>query len=404
MDEIMARQINRLSPVAVKNATKRGFYADGGGLYLQVSPSGSKSWVYRFTLDKRKRDMGLGPYPLISLADARMQAEKCRRLRYEGIDPIEKRNEQKRQSRLETAKTVTFRFCANEYIRLNRAGWRNPRQAKQWESSLRTYAFPVLGDLPVDKIDIGLVLRVLEPIWQTKAETASRVRGRIESVLDWAKARKFREGENPARWKGNLSMVLPSKKKVAKVVHHPALPYTEVSDFISDLRKRDGLSALGLELVILTACRTGEIIKAKWSEFDLDKKLWTIPADHMKSGREHRVPLSEPALDVLKELKEHSRNDFVLPGNGNKGGSSNMIFLQLLRRMGRSDITAHGFRSTFRDWAAEKTDYQNEVAEMALSHAVGDRVEAAYRRGDMFEKRQQLMDDWAMYCIGLGKE
>ena len=384
--------------MAVKNAAKKGFYADGGGLYLQVSPSGSKSWVYRFTLDKRKRDMGLGPYPLISLAEARLEAEKCRRLRYEGVDPIELRREERQQSRIAAVKAVTFKHCAEQYVRLNSPGWRNPRQAKQWASSLEAYVFPVFGDLPVETIDIGMVLKALEPIWHTKAETASRVRGRIESVLDWARAREYRDGENPARWKGNLDKILPARSKVAKVVHHPAMPYMEVPDFLANLRKRESMSALGLQLVILTACRTGEIIKAEWDEIDFDKRLWTVPATHMKSGRVHRVPLSAPAMTILKDLKEHSRNSFVLPGNSIKGGASNMIFLTFLKRLGRSDITPHGFRSSFRDWCAEKTSYHGEVAEMALSHAVGDRVEAAYRRGDMFEKRRQLMDDWAAYC------
>lgn len=396
--ERMARQLHRLNALTVKAETRKGMYADGGGLYLQVSSFNTKSWIYRFSRNKRTRDMGLGGFPDVSLSEAREEAQNCRKLVRKGFDPIEARRTELRALQAETIKTMTFRQCADKYIAAHGKAWKNVKHARQWTSTLETYAYPVIGSLSVKDVDIGLVLKILEPIWNEKSETASRVRGRIESVLDWATARKYREGENPARWKGNLDKLLPARSKVRQVKHHAALPYSELSGFMVSLREQEGISAMGLELLILTAARTGEIINARWSEFDLEAAIWTISADRMKAGKEHRVPLSQPALDVLARLKEVSQNDYVLPGQKSLSHLSNMAFLQLLKRMGRNDLTAHGFRSTFKDWATERTNYPNEVSEMALAHSVGNKVEAAYRRGDLYEKRVRIMRDWGEFC------
>ncbi len=394
----MARSINRLSSRKVATETGRGLYADGGGLYLQVSQFDTKSWVFRFTLNKKSREMGLGPFHTISLADARQEAEKCRKMLREGIDPIERRKALRGQAQAEVVKAMSFKACAEKYINSHSAGWKNVKHASQWTNTLATYAYPVFGDLPVQAVDIGLVMKVLEPIWFTKTETAGRVRGRMEAILDWATVRKYRKGENPARWKGHLDTLLPARSKVQKVKHHAALPYDDIGAFMEKLGKQEGISARGLEFLILTAARTGEAIKATWDEIDFDKAVWVIPAERMKADREHRVPLAPVALQVLAGLKENARNDFVLPGMRNNTSLSNMAFLQLLKRMGRPDLTAHGFRSTFRDWTAERTAYPQEVAEMALAHTVADKVEAAYRRGDLFDKRRKIMDDWAEFC------
>jgi integrase len=393
----MARQLHRLNALTVKAETRKGMYADGGGLYLQVSSFDTKSWIFRFTQNKRTRDMGLGGVPDVPLSEAREEAQNCRRLVRKGFDPIEVRRSERQALQAVAVKTMTFRQCADKYIAAHSKGWKNVKHSRQWISTLETYVYPVIGHLSVADVDIGLVLKILEPIWSEKPETASRVRGRIESVLDWATARKYREGENPARWKGNLDKILPARSKVQQVKHHAALPYDEMNDFMAALREQEGIAAMGLELLILTAARTGEIIKARWSEFDLDAATWIIPADRMKAGKEHRVPLSEPALDVLARLREVAQNDYVLPGQRPKSGLSNMAFLQLLKRMGRNDLTVHGFRSTFKDWATERTNYHNEVSEMALAHSVGNKVEAAYRRGDLYEKRIKIMEDWARF-------
>jgi integrase len=394
----MARQLHRLNALTIKAENRKGMYADGGGLYLQVSSFDTKSWIYRFTRNKRTRDMGLGGFPEVSLSEAREEAQNCRKLVRSGLDPIEVRRSERQAIQAVAVKTMTFKQCADKYIAAHSKGWKNVKHARQWTSTLESYVYPVIGNLSVADVDIGLVLKILEPIWSEKSETASRVRGRIESVLDWATARKYREGENPARWKGNLDKILPARSKVQQVKHHAALPYDEMGDFMAVLRDQEGIAAMGLELLVLTAARTGEIIKARWSEFDLDAATWIIPTDRMKAGKEHRVPLSEPALDVLRRLKEVAQNDYVLPGQRSNSHLSNMAFLQLLKRMGRNDLTAHGFRSTFKDWATERTNYPNEVSEMALAHSVGNKVEAAYRRGDLYEKRVRIMRDWGMHC------
>lgn len=394
----MARKVNRLTALKVERIKEPGYYADGDGLWLQVTPSISKSWVFRFMLNGRAREMGLGPLHRVGLAEARTKAAECRNMLLAGTDPIEARNAARAAANVAAAKSFTFDECADAYIAAHRASWKNSKHIDQWTNTIRTYASPIFGSLPVDQVDTGLVMKCLEAIWTTKAETASRLRGRIESVLDWAKVRGYRQGENPARWKGHLDHLLPARAKVQKVEHHPALPYAEIGAFMKALREHEGIAAKALEFTILTAARTGETIGARWSEIDFAENVWTIPEGRMKAGREHRVPLCDTALSILKEMEQLRDGEFVFPGRREGTALSNMAMLQLLERMGRGDLTVHGFRSTLRDWAAEVTAYPREVAEMALSHAIGDKVEAAYRRGDLFEKRRQLMQDWAGYC------
>ncbi|PIW28509.1 MAG: integrase [Rhodospirillales bacterium CG15_BIG_FIL_POST_REV_8_21_14_020_66_15] len=394
----MAREIGKLSAVAVRNQSKPGLHGDGGGLYLQVTKAGVKTWIYRFMLSGRRRDMGLGPLHTVGLAEAREEARRCRQLVRQGIDPIEDRKTTKLAAKAEALKALTFKECAKAYIKAHEAGWKNDKHIAQWASTLTTYVYPTIGALSVDAIDTGLIMKVLEPIWTTKTETASRVRGRMEAILDWATVRKHRTGENPARWKGHLDHLLPARGKVQKAGHHSALPYDKVGAFLKALRAQEGIAPRALEFAILTAARTGEVIGATWQEIDMEKGLWTIPAERMKADKEHRVPLSEPALEILKDMQEVRDGDYVFPGGKPRRPLSNMALLVTLRRMQRTDITVHGFRSTFRDWAAEQTNFSREVAEMALAHTVGDKVEAAYRRGDMFEKRVSLMEAWAVWC------
>jgi integrase len=394
----MASNSNRLSAVEVKGIDRKGMHHDGGGLYLQVSAAGAKSWIYRFMLDGRPREMGLGPVNVISLAEARKRAGECRRMRLDGIDPIEARKARHGQRKLEAARGMTFDACAAAYLDAHRESWRNAKHRDQWRNTLSSYASPVFGSLPVQTIDVALVMKALEPIWRGKPETASRLRGRIEAVLDWATAREYRKGENPARWRGHLDKLLPARAKIQRVQHHPALHYHELADFMEALRDQDGIAARALEFLILTAARTGEIIGARWDEIDLEDKVWVVPGARMKAGREHRVPLSGASLAILKRMKETRESDFVYPG-GKKGMPlSNMAMLAVLKRMGRDDLTAHGFRSTFRDWSAECTDFRSEVVEMALAHTIENKVEAAYRRGDLFQKRRQLMEAWTRFC------
>jgi integrase len=388
----------KLTALKVARARTPGMFGDGRGLWLRVIASGARSWIYRFMLAGRAREMGLGSLADVSLAEARELAREARALVRQGVDPIAKRQAARSQLRLDAAKAMTFQECAERYIASHEAGWRNSKHAAQWPSTLQAYAYPVFGSLPVQSIDVGLVMKALEPIWQVKPETASRVRGRIESVLDWATARGYRSGENPARWRGHLENLLPKKSKVRRVKHHAALPYVDLAAFIATLRRQKGAAARALEFAILTAARTEEVLGAPWPEIDLEARLWTIPAERMKADKEHRVPLSGAAIAVLEGMQEIRSGDFVFPGARARRPLSNMAFLMLLRRMGRGDLTAHGFRSTFSDWCSECTSFPAEVREMALAHAVGDKVEAAYRRGDLFQKRRQLMDAWARFC------
>ena len=299
--------------------------------------------------------------------------------------------------REEDARALTFEQCATAYIEAHRDGWKNLKHASQWQNTLKQYAYPVFGPLPVRSIDTGLVLKVIEPIWKTKTETASRVRGRIENILDWATVRGYRQGENPARWRGHLDKTLPKRSKVQKVNHHPAMPYESIGPFMKALRSRSDLSASALEFIILTAARTGEVLGAIWSEFDLNNGIWTIPAERMKADAEHRVPLSDAALSIVMQLTRIEGNDFIFPGGKPGRPLSNMACLKLLERMGNNDITVHGFRSTFRDWAAEQTAFPREVAERALAHTLSDKTEAAYQRRDLFDKRRQLMAAWSEF-------
>ena len=396
----MARAIEKLTALKVEKEKRAGMYGDGGGLYLRVTDDGAKNWVFRFMLNGRPRWMGMGALHTVSLAEARKRAGEHRLRRHDGIDPIEARRAERLKARLDSAKAITFKECAESYIKSHRAGWRNEKHGAQWEATLATYAAPIIGKLSVQAIDTGLVLKVLEPIWTAKPETAGRVRGRIEVVLDWAKVRGYRTGDNPARWRGHLDKLLPARGKVRKVEHHAALPYTELPSFLVALREQEGTAARALEFTILTAARTGETMLARWTELDLLDKTWTIPAGRMKAGREHRVPLSARALAILEEMQTHRDGDdgFVFPGGKTGKPLSNMAFLMLLRRMKRDDLTAHGFRATFKTWASERTSFQNEIVEAALAHVVGSKVEQAYRRGDMFDKRRKLMQQWATFC------
>ena len=395
----------RLVPVDLGRLKEPGLHPDGKGLYLKVTPTGSKSWVFRFQLEGRRRKMGLGPYPDISLAEARKQAEECRRALHDGRDPLEARNEGKaaqRQAeearRIAEARKTTFRDCAKAYISAHSKAWRNAKHAYQWPATLQAYVFPVFGDLPVDAIDTALVMNALEPIWTKKPETASRVRGRIERVLDWAKVQKLRAGENPALWRGHLEQLLPPHGKFQKVKHHAALPYEQIGPFMDALLAEEVIAARALEFLILTATRTGEVIGARWDEFDLGGKIWTIPGERMKAGVTHRVPLSKAAASVIEVMKAVSENDYVFPGRNANAPLSSMAMLKLLGRMGRDDLTVHGFRSTFKDWAAEQTSFPNELSEMALAHTIESKVESAYRRGDLLERRREMMEAWAAFA------
>ncbi len=396
----MARRLNKLTALAVEKKKEPGRYADGGGLYLQIGPSGSKSWLYRYTVDGQAREMGLGSLNAVSLSDARTKAADCRKARDRGLDPILARKADQAAARLSAAKSISFKECAEAYVDAHQATWRNAKHADQWRTTLRTYAEPTFGDLPVQDIDLTLVLKVLEPIWNAKPETATRLRGRIEAVLNWATVRGYRQGDNPARWRGHLDKVLPARGKVRAVKHHPALPYDEIGTFLDSLRAQDGIAARALEFLILTAARTNEVTGARWREFDLAEKVWTVPASRIKAKREHRVPLSPRAQAIVSALKHDDQEDqgFVFEGARSGKPLSNVSLLAVLKRMKRTDITAHGFRSTFRDWAAERTSFPREVAEMALAHAIGNKVEAAYRRGDLFNKRRRMMDAWAAQC------
>lgn len=397
------RKIHTLSATGISKLREAGYYADGGGLYLQVAPGGAKTWIFRFSWKDRdgevkRREMGLGGLIALTLAQAREKAATCRNQVLNGLDPIATRKAGELAMRLEQAKTITFSEAAKQYIAQNKAGWKNAKHADQWVNTIETYCGPVFGHLAVADVNTALVLRVLEPIWNEKTETASRLRGRIESVLDWAKSKEFRAGDNPAAWRGHLDAVLPSPGKVKQETHFAALPFTEIGDFMKALRGRDGIAASALEFCILTAVRSGEVRGATWREFDLEAKTWTIPAARMKAKREHKVPLSDAAITVLERMKAIEHSELVFPSTRTDRPLSDMTLSAVLRRMDRTDITVHGFRSTFRDWCAERTNFSREVAEMALAHAIGDAVEAAYRRGDLFEKRRALMEAWAGFC------
>src|SRR5262249_6927100 len=382
-----------------RECNKPGRVHDGHGLYLQTNTNGQKSWLLRYERDGRERWMGLGPLHIVTtLKAARERARAAKLLLLDGIDPIEHRKAERAARAAEKAKALTFREAAQRYFDQHEGKWRNAKHRAQFLTTLKTYAFPVLGAMAVADIDTATVLRAIEPHWLTKAETMQRTRGRIEAVLGWAAVRGYRSGENPARWKGHLKEVLPGRSQVAKVEHHPALPYAEVADFIAKLRKREGIAARTLEFLVLTAARTGEILGARWDEIEWDAKMWRVPAGRMKGGREHRVALSQRAIELLRGLPMEDGNDLIFIGSRPGIGLSSQGMTQVLRRMGRTDVSVHGFRSTFRDWAAEQTNFPREVAELALAHRVGDKTELAYRRGDGLRKRYALAEAWSRYC------
>ena len=404
----MARLQQRLSALQVTKLTKPGLYGDGGGLTLQITPTGVKSWLFRYMVDGQAFGMGLGPTHTVSLAEARKKALDARKLLIDGINPLSAKKQNQIAAALAAAKTMTFDQCAEAYILAHQAGWKNAKHRDQWANTLNTYASPVFGHLPVATIDTGLVVKCLAKIWDSKTETASRLRGRIESVLGWATTSGYRTGENPARWKGHLENLLATISKTSRTKNHPSLPWPRIGAFMSALRLREGVSARAVEFAILTACRSGEVRGARWAEFDIGGKLWTIPAARMKAKREHQVPLSDPAVALLASIRKGSEEDIVFAGT--KGQPlSDMALTAMIRRMNGDDkpiwvdangerITVHGFRSSFRMWAAEATDFPREVAEHALAHQLPDTVERAYQRGSQFAKRAALMAQWALYC------
>lgn len=385
---------NRLAAIFVARA-KPGQHSDGKGLYLRVSPSGSRQWVFRFTVPGggRVTEMGLGSANSVTLAEARRLADEARREVAAGRSPVEAR----REAAKATIGKPTFGQCALGYIAAHEASWRNAKHRQQWRSTLETYC-TAIWDKPVDAIDTEAVLSVLQPLWQSVPETASRLRGRIEAVLDAAKAQGHRHGENPARWRGHVDKLLPKRQKLSRG-HHAAMPYFVLPAFLARLREREAVAALALEFTILTAARSGEVLGARWSEIDLEAKVWTVPAARMKGGREHRVPLSGRAVWIIERLAEVRSSDFVFPGQRSGKGLSGMAMEMVLRRM-KSDVTVHGFRSSFRDWAGDATSFPRELAEAALAHVAGDETERAYRRGDALEKRRGLMQAWADYVEG----
>ena len=402
----MARQQQRLSALQVTKLTKPGLYGDGGGLTLQITPTGAKSWLFRYMVAGKPFGMGLGPTHTVSLSEARQKALGARKQLIDGINPLAAKKQNQIAAALASARMITFDQCAEAYILAHKASWKNAKHGDQWTNTLKTYASPVFGHLPVAEIDAGLVVKCLAPIWESKTETASRVRGRIESVLGWATTSGYRTGENPARWKGHLENLLATISKSSRTKNHPSLPWQRIGTFMSALRAREGVAARAVEFAILTACRSGEVRGARWAEFDTDGKVWTIPAERMKAKREHEVPLSEAALALLQSMSRDS--DVVFAGT--KGQPlSDMSLTAVIRRMNGNDkpiwadasgdgITVHGFRSSFRMWAAETTNFPREVAEHALAHQLPDAVERAYQRGSQFAKRAALMAEWAVYC------
>jgi integrase len=392
-----------LTALTVKNlkpdGRKPSYHIDGGGLMLKVTAQGSKSWIFRYMRRGVDNWLGLGSYPEVTLAEARELAATHRKAIRAGIDIAAEKKVIAATVRAEQAKAVTFDWCSAQYIAAHKSSWRNAKSEQQWTNTLSTYASPVIGALDVARIETSHIMQILEPIWQTKAETASRLRGRIENVLDWATVSQHRTGDNPARLKGHLDVLLPARNKAISIEHHAALPYAQMSGFMTELAKVGGIAARACDFTILTAARSGEVRGATWAELDLDAGVWTIPAERMKAVKEHRVPLSAKALAIIGAMQAIASSDLIFPGMKAGRPLSDMSLTAVLRRMGHGDLTMHGFRSTFRDWAAEITDYPSEMAEMALAHQVSNKVEAAYRRGDMMEKRRGMMQAWADHCF-----
>lgn len=393
----MAAKIGKLAAVSVTRLPA-GYHHDGGGLVLQVTKSGSRSWLFRYDYAGKRREMGLGPTHTVSLSEARDAARQARKMLLNSIDPLEERKATRRAAEQRDSTRLTFGECAEQYITTHQAAWKNPKHAAQWRSTLATYCAK-FNAKPVFEVLRADVVTCLEKIWATKHETATRLRGRIESVLDWATVHGYRDGENPARWKGNLDHLLPTISKTRRVQHHRAVPWQDVRDFMGRLHKEVGTAPKALEFLILTACRSGEIRAATWDEIDESEQLWTIPAARMKMGKEHRVPLSRTALRLLEALPRIEGESLVFPSTKRGKMLSDMALTEVLRRM-NVDAVPHGFRSTFRDWAGEASSYPREVCEHALAHRLADGVEAAYQRGDMLRKRREMMEDWGMFVAG----
>ena len=410
----MVRTIGRLNAKEVEKKVAPGLYGDGGGLTLQITKAGVKSWLYRYMINGKAHGMGMGPVHTVTLAEARQKAAEARKLVLEGINPLEVKRQRKVEAKIAQARLMTFDQCAKAHIDAHRAGWRNAKHADQWTNTIATYVSPIIGSLPVEKIDTTLVVKVLaqpndkgQQFWQVKNETATRVRGRIESVLGWATTSGFRSGENPARWKGHLENLLATISRAQRVKNYPSLEWARIGDFVRNLRQRDGTAARALEFAILTASRSGAVRGAKWCEIDLTAKLWIVPAARMKAKREHEVPLSDAAIDLLKNLPLMGSTGLVFPGT--KGQPlSDMSLTSVIRRMNAETqawtdkdgkpVTVHGFRSTFRMWAAELTNYPREVAGHALAHQLPNAVERAYQRGTQLAKRAGMMNEWAKFC------
>lgn len=394
----MGKKAVELGALEVSRLTKPGLHFVGGvaGLALQATATGARSWILRIRIAGKPREMGLGGYPTVTLAGARERARELRLLVDQGIDPVEDRRIKKAAQRAERAKAVTFQWCAEQFIEAKSAEWKNAKHAAQWTATLEQYAYPVIGKMIVRDIELPHVLEILRPIWSTKTETASRLRGRIDNVLDWATVHGYRTGPSPARWKGHLDKLMAAPSKVARVEHHAAVDYQNVGVFVAKLRKQGGMGARALEFAVLTAARSGEVRGATWQEIDINASVWVVPSTRMKAGVEHRVPLSVQAADLLRDLPREAGINLVFPAP--RGGAlSDMSLLAVMRRMG-VDATPHGFRSTFRDWAGEATAYPREVIEHALAHQLTNKAEAAYARGTLFDKRRRLMVEWGNYC------
>lgn len=397
MGKLTSKSVQKLAKECAKGST-----GDGQGLYLQITSGGSVSWIFRYKILGKQRYMGLGAYPATGLSQAREMAADNRKMIKQGIDPLEARLHDEREAR---KVAVTFTSCAARYIKAHRRSWKNAKHSRQWISTLKNYARPIIGNKPINSISTDDVINVLKPIWTSKNETAKRVQGRIENILDYASAHGYRDPVNPARWRGHLDKLLPKPSRVQKVKHHPAMPYDQVAAFMSTIGAYNSTSSKALQFLILTATRTSEVLNAEWHEVDVAKATWQIPAERMKANREHRIPLSRQALDLLLCLPRIKGNNFIFPGMKPSRPLSNMSLLQFMRGLGygpsgeKGNYVPHGFRSSFRDWTGEVTSYPRDVAEMALAHAIENKVEAAYRRGDLFEKRRQMMQEWADFIF-----
>jgi integrase len=394
----MPKKARELTALDVKRITKPGRHTVGfiPGLMLVVKDTCAKSWILRTIIGNKRRNIGLGAYPEIPLTKARERAREARELISKGIDPIERRKAVRRAILASQNGRITFAEAARRCHEKKVSEFRNPKHAKQWIRSVEKYTFPIIGNMAVEDIELPHILKILEPIWTDKTETATRLRQRLEQIISWATISEYRKGDNPARWKGHLDAILPIPTKIKKVNHMRALPWKDMNPFMIELRKIEGMGARALELIILTACRSGEARFAVWDEIDLDNKIWTIPSERMKAGKEHKIPLVDDAIKLLRNLPRFEGSEYIFTAP--RGGPlSDMTISAVCKRM-KVNAVPHGFRSTFRDWAAENTNFPREVAEMSLAHTIESAVEAAYRRGDLFRKRRKLMESWAAYC------